>query len=178
MVVHDLCLAGWKQGLFGFISHATSVVHTQHNSTVNKNTQGLGKFGKWKEWVVSQIVRGPKWVWNHTINTDTVSVPLTMAGSLFRREEVIEEKTLPPMFQMWGVTRPICFWRNKYKLLQTSKRRRKLTQSYYFTSAFHFCFCLLLFYFIPVHQSITYIYLHLLVKFQMEILLTKPLMTF
>ena len=28
--------------------------------------------------------------------TDTVCVPLTMTGSLFRGEEVIKEKTLPP----------------------------------------------------------------------------------
>lgn len=53
-------------------------------------------FRKWKEWVVCQTVRCPQWGLNLTINTDTVSVPLTMTGSLFSREEVIEEKDLPP----------------------------------------------------------------------------------
>lgn len=48
-----------------------------------------GGFRKWKEWLVCPIVSCPKWVLNLTVNTDTVSAPLTMTGSLFRGEEVI-----------------------------------------------------------------------------------------
>lgn len=50
---------------------------------------GGGGFRKWKEWLVCPIVSCPKWVLNLTVNTDTVSAPLTMTGSLFRGEEVI-----------------------------------------------------------------------------------------
>lgn len=63
------------------------MVDTLNIMRVNKR-QSAG-FRKWKERVVIQMVRCPKWVFNQTINTDRVSVPLTMTGSLFRREEVI-----------------------------------------------------------------------------------------
>lgn len=59
------------------------------NTGTGNKRQSAGRFRKWKEWVVSQAVRCPKWVSNATINTDTLFVRLTMAGSLFRGEEVI-----------------------------------------------------------------------------------------
>lgn len=62
----------------------------------------------------SERYRQAEWVLNLSVNTDTVWVPLTITGSLLRREEVIKEKVLPcPCFKSEEKQRVFVFeWTN------------------------------------------------------------------